>query len=84
MAASFRAPGEPAPAREHIAPAAIRPPQETRKTRPVWLVTETAYGKAWGWRHFLHREDAEETARRWRSQNVGLVTVEEVEVPVNA
>jgi hypothetical protein len=47
-------------------------------TKVVWLVTETAYGKVWGWRHFLHQHEAEETARRWRSQNVGVVTVEHV------
>jgi len=42
----------------------------------IWLVTETAYGRVWGMRLFLHRQEAEETARRWRSQNVGVVTIE--------
>lgn len=46
----------------------------------VWLVTETAYGRVWGRRHFLAREKAEETAATWRSQNVGDVTVEEIQV----
>lgn len=48
-------------------------------SRPVWLVTETAYGKVWGWRHFLQRDEAEKTARRWRSQSAGVATVEQVE-----
>lgn len=44
----------------------------------MWLVLETAYGKVWGRRLFAHRHEAEETARRWRSQNVGVVTVEKL------
>lgn len=66
------------------------PPEEQRRLlgycerpRPVWLVTETAYGKVWGWRHFLDREEAEETARRWRDQSAGVVTVEQVEAPTS-
>ncbi len=42
-----------------------------------WLVIETAYGKVWGRRYFLDRDEAEKTAAVWRSQNVGVVTVEE-------
>lgn len=42
----------------------------------MWLVLETAYGRVWGRRLFAHRHEAEETARIWRSQNVGVVTVE--------
>lgn len=54
-----------------------------RKTRKVWLIVETdTYGKERGWRHFLTKAEAEETARRWRSQNVGTTTVEQVEVEV--
>lgn len=48
------------------------------KPETVWIVAETAYGKVWGWRHFLHRHEAEETARRWRNQNAGVVTVEQI------
>lgn len=51
------------------------------RSRLVWKVTETSYGRVNGWRHFRSRERAEATARIWRSQNVGVVTVEQVEVP---
>lgn len=50
-------------------------------SRTVWLVTESSYGKVTGWRHFLHCEEARETAEIWRSQSAGVVTIERREVP---
>lgn len=52
-----------------------------REIKTAWLVTETSYGRIWGWRHFLDKAEAEKTAATWRSQNEGIVTVERCEVP---
>ncbi len=49
-------------------------------TRRVWLVTERAYGKTTGWRHFIDLADALETAGTWVSQSVGDVTISRTEV----
>lgn len=52
------------------------------RTRLVWLVTETAYGKTTGWRHFLRLDKALETAGTWVSQSAGDVTISRCEVDV--
>lgn len=70
----------------------VRAEAERPRTRRVWLVKETAYGRVgdevphmrtWGFRHFLPHEldKAEKLAATWRSQSFGTVTVEQVEVP---
>jgi hypothetical protein len=62
-------------------PSPRAPPAALVSPRIGWLVTETAYGRVWGFRHFLTKTEARATARVWRSQNAGIVTVEQVEVP---
>lgn len=41
-----------------------------------WIVTETAYGKTIGRREFASLAEARETARRWKSQSAGVITIE--------
>lgn len=52
------------------------------KTRLAWIVTETAYGKTWGWRHFLDLDEALRTAGVWVKQSFGDVTISRREVEV--
>jgi hypothetical protein len=40
----------------------------------VWLVTEIAYGRTLGWRHFLDYDEALRTATRWMATSAGVVS----------